>query len=128
MVKNLPANAGDIRDVGLIPGSWRSPGGGHGNPFHYSWLENPHGQRNQAGYIVHRVTKSQILLKRLSTHTHGFVGEKYCLIPPTTGILNPRNSYDLKNLPYSCVGCLLFYIVYWSVIHFILFKLRFSLA
>ena len=41
VVKNLPANAGDIRDVGLIPGSGRSPGGGHGNPFQYSCLENP---------------------------------------------------------------------------------------
>ena len=39
VVKNLPANAGDIRDVGLIPGSGRSPGGRPGNPFQYSWLE-----------------------------------------------------------------------------------------
>ena len=38
MVKNLPANA---RDEGLIPGSGRSPGGGHGNPLQYSGLENP---------------------------------------------------------------------------------------
>ena len=41
MVKNLPASAGDVRDVGLIPGSGRSPGGGHGNPLQYSCLENP---------------------------------------------------------------------------------------
>ena len=41
VVKNLPANAGDIRDIGLIPGLRRSPGGGHGNPFQYSCLENP---------------------------------------------------------------------------------------
>ena len=41
MVKNLPVDAGDIRDVGLIPGSGRSPGGGHGNPLQYSCLENP---------------------------------------------------------------------------------------
>ena len=39
--KNLPVNAGDIREVGLIPGSGRSPGGGHGNPLQYSCLENP---------------------------------------------------------------------------------------
>ena len=39
--KNPPANAGDIRDVGSIPGSGRSPGGGHGNPLQYSCLENP---------------------------------------------------------------------------------------
>ena len=39
VVKNLPANA-DVRDMGLIPGSGRSPVGGHGNPLHYSCLEN----------------------------------------------------------------------------------------
>ena len=41
VVKNPPANAGDIRDVGSIPGSGRSPGGGHGDPLQYSCLENP---------------------------------------------------------------------------------------
>ena len=41
VVKNPPANAGDIRDVGSIPGSGRSPGGEHGNPLQYSCLENP---------------------------------------------------------------------------------------
>ena len=40
MVKTLPANAGDVRDVGSIPGSGRSPGGGHGNPLQDSCLEN----------------------------------------------------------------------------------------
>ena len=40
-VKNPPANAGDIREVGSIPGSGRSPGGEHGNPLQYSCLENP---------------------------------------------------------------------------------------
>ena len=41
VVKNLPASAGDIRDLGSIPGSGRSPGGGSGNPLQYSFLENP---------------------------------------------------------------------------------------
>ena len=41
VVRNLPANAGDVRDVGSIPGSGRSPGGGHGNPLQYPGLENP---------------------------------------------------------------------------------------
>ena len=40
MVKNLPANAGDTRDVGSTPGSERTPGGGNGNPLQYSCLEN----------------------------------------------------------------------------------------
>ena len=41
MVKNLPANAGDTRDLGSIPGSERSPGVGNGNTLQYSCLENP---------------------------------------------------------------------------------------
>ena len=41
MVKNLPGNAGDVRDEGWIPGLGKSPGGGHGNPLQYSSLENP---------------------------------------------------------------------------------------
>ena len=41
VVKNLPTNAGDARDSGLIPGLGRCPGGGHGNPLQYSCLENP---------------------------------------------------------------------------------------
>ena len=50
VVKNPPASAGDTRDMGSIPGSGRSPGGGHGNPFQDSCLENPHGQRSMVGY------------------------------------------------------------------------------
>ena len=40
LVKNPPANSGDMTDAGLIPGWGRSPGGGHGNPLQYSCLEN----------------------------------------------------------------------------------------
>ena len=40
-VTNPPASARDVGDVGLIPGSGRSPGGGHGNPLQHSYLENP---------------------------------------------------------------------------------------
>ena len=50
VVKNPPANAGDITDVGSIPESGRSPGGWHSNPLQYSCLENPHGQRSLTGY------------------------------------------------------------------------------
>ena len=50
VVKNLPTNAGDIRDAGLILGSGRSPAGGHGNSLQYSCLENPHGQKSLVGY------------------------------------------------------------------------------
>ena len=47
VVRNLPANVGD---VGLIPGSGRSPGGGNGNPLQYSCLKKSHGQRSLVGY------------------------------------------------------------------------------
>ena len=56
MVKNPPANAGDIRDTGLIPGSGRSPKGGLGNLSQYSCLENPM-DRGARQAIVHRVAK-----------------------------------------------------------------------
>ena len=49
-VKNVPANTGDIRDAGSIPGSGRSPGGGHGHSLQYPWLDNSHGQRSLEGY------------------------------------------------------------------------------
>ena len=49
VVKKPPANAGDIKDVSLIPGLGRSSGGGHGNPLQYSCLENSQGQRNLVG-------------------------------------------------------------------------------
>ena len=50
VLKNPPANAGDVRVVGSIPRSERSPGGEHGNPLQYSCLENPRGKRSLAGY------------------------------------------------------------------------------
>ena len=56
VVKNLPANAGDIRDMGSIPGLGRSPGGANGNPLQCSSLENTHGQRSLGKSIgLHRV-------------------------------------------------------------------------
>ena len=58
VVKNLPANSGDVRDKDLIPGSGRPPGGWHGNPLQYSCLENPM-DRETSWAIVHRVAKSQ---------------------------------------------------------------------
>ena len=66
-VKNLPANVGDGTDAGLIPGLGRFPRDGHGNPLHCSCLENPM-DRGAWWATVHRVTKSQTLLKLLSTH------------------------------------------------------------
>ena len=64
MVKNLPANAGDLRDMGSIPWSGRSPGGGHGDPLQYYCLETPVDTRVW-GATVHRVAKTQTQLKQL---------------------------------------------------------------
>ena len=57
VVKNLPANSGDIGDAGSIPGSGRSPRGGHGNPLQYSCLKNPMDRGAQQA-TDHRVAKS----------------------------------------------------------------------
>ena len=78
MVKNLPANAGDVRDVGLIPGLGRSLGGGHGNPLQYSCLENPMDRRAWLA-TVNSVAKSRT---RLSDFTHMHPGGS---VPKTPG-------------------------------------------
>ena len=67
VVKNLPANAGDVRYVSSSPGWGRSPGGGNGNPFQCSCLENP---MDRGAWWVHRVPKSQTRLNLRSTHAH----------------------------------------------------------
>ena len=62
------ANAGELKDVSSIPGSGRSPGGGHGNPLQYSYVKNPM-DRGVWPATVHRVAKSRTQLKQLSTYT-----------------------------------------------------------
>ena len=61
VVKNLPANVGDAGDIGLIPGSGRSPGGGNGNPLQYSCLENSM-DRGAWQATVNGATKNQTQL------------------------------------------------------------------
>ena len=63
VVKNLPASAGDVRDMGSIPGSGRNAGEGNGSPLQYSCLENP---MDRGAW--HRIAKSRTRLKRLNTH------------------------------------------------------------
>ena len=94
VVKNPPANAGDVRDMGLIPGLRRSPGGGHGNPLQYSCLENPM-DRGAWQVLAHRVAKSRTRLKRLSTHTQRnlyLVIIFYCQSPPRHPAPTPKPS------------------------------------
>ena len=67
LVENLPANTGVVRDTGSIPGSERSPGGGHGNLLQYSCLENlMDGGAWRA--TNHEVAQSRTRLEELSTH------------------------------------------------------------
>ena len=72
VVKNSPANAGDIRDTGLIPGLGRSPRGGFSNPLQFSCLENP---TNRGAWLatVHGVAKSWTQLKWLSMQKSSWV-------------------------------------------------------
>ena len=67
VVKKLPANAGELRDKGLIPGSGRSLGGGHGNPLQYYCLEN---SMNRGAWwaTVHGVAKGRSRLKQFNAH------------------------------------------------------------
>ena len=65
VVKNLPTNAGDTRELGLIAGSGRSPGVGNGNPLQYSCLENPT-DRGTWWAKAHEVAKSQTQLSTLA--------------------------------------------------------------
>ena len=60
-------SARDVEDLGSIPGSGRSPGGGHGNPLQYSYMEHPHGQRGLMGYGPWGCKESD-MTERLSTH------------------------------------------------------------
>ena len=69
VIKNPPANAGDIKDAGSIPGKGRAPGRGHSNPLQYSCLKNSmDGGMWRA--TVHRVAKSQTQLKQISMAWH----------------------------------------------------------
>ena len=73
VVKNLPSNAGDLRDTGLIPGSGRSPGEGHGDPLQDSCLENPMDRHSLAGYSpLGRKESDTTEVMRLSMHARTY--------------------------------------------------------
>ena len=90
VVKNPSANAGDIPAMGSIPGSRRSPGGGHGNPLQYFCLENPM-NRGAWRAIVHGASKNGTQVKQPSTqhvaHATRSLNDGLCL-------------YNMNNLKY----------------------------
>ena len=75
LVKNLPANAGDIRDTGSVPGLGRSPGRRHGNPLQYSCLENPM-DRGAWKAAVHGVAEGWTRLSNFTFTFHFHALEK----------------------------------------------------
>ena len=83
VVKNPPANAGDIRDVGLIPGSGRSPGEGNGNPLQYSCLRIP--WTEEPGGLLFMGWHSRTRLSNLA-HTQ----QKSTAFPPHTFLAHPN--------------------------------------
>ena len=102
VVRKPPANAGDMRDAGSVPGSGRSPGGGRGNPPQYRSGES-HGQRSLEGYGPTR-------LKRLSMHAHAIKiytffhrtrinNLKICMEPPQK-TSNSQSNLGKKNAPW----------------------------
>ena len=99
VVKNMLANAGDIRDTGLIPGSRRSPGGGNGNPLWCSCLENPT-DRGAWQATVHRVAKNQIWLKQLSVSTYEFTGG-YDSVHSTSNLFTHHFFYLQKKMTHG---------------------------
>ena len=100
VVKNPPANAGDVRDLGLIPQSGRSPGGGHGNPGQYSCLENLM-NREAWWAAIHRVAKRWTRLKWISMPAYmlicakNFTRDIWCTACSETGWYQGADGEDL---------------------------------
>ena len=97
VVKNQPANAGDVRDTGSISVSGRSHGGGHGDSLQYSCLEN-HMDRGAWQAVAHRVSQSQTRLKHFSTHAYMHTGLEWGKGGKRTLLNHWVNSDLLKSL------------------------------
>ena len=91
-VTNVPANAGDVRDVDLIPGLGWSSGKGHSNPLQYSYLENPI-DRGAWQATVRGVLKSQTELRQLIKHANKHVFKKICISLSLLLINNMHSSF-----------------------------------
>ena len=134
VVKNLPTNAGDMRDTDLVLGLGRSPGGGHGNPFQYSCLENPGGQSSLEGYTVHKVSKSQTQLKWCrNSSSSNFITIDWIIHPfswhlsyLSYTIFCAYVGASLCLLPLSCLLLLGRYNTVWFLMHSWLFRVCFN--
>ena len=106
VVKNLPANAGNIRDVGFIPRSGRYSGSGHINLLQHSCLENPM-ERGAWGVTVHRASRNQTWLNRLSAlacMSNNIVYHFYYYLKSMSEFLIISNTrYWIKFLLFPCV-------------------------
>ena len=91
MVKNPPANAGNARDAGLIPGSGRFPGVGNGNLFEYSYLVNPM-DRGAWQATVHGVTKSQTGQSNRAMHCTAL---RFSDTPEVTNLIKMKPGFKL---------------------------------
>ena len=91
MVENPPASAGDLGDVGLIPGLGRCPGGGNGNQLQYSCLESSM-DRGAWKATAHGIAQSWTRLKRLSLQV--------CATPDVCGFLKKKKKLQ-KILPFN---------------------------
>ena len=102
VVKNPPANAGDVRDMGSIPGPGRPPGEGNGNPLQHSCLENPT-DRGAWRATVHEAPKSQTRLKQLSAHAHA-LGIEHRFMPSESNLCSlERSAYFLFLSIYTII-------------------------
>ena len=107
--KESSCNAGDTKDMGLISGSRRFPGGGHGNAHQYSCLENPM-ERGAWWAMLHGVAKSQTQLKWMSiyTHTHTLtrVSHIFSIYNPLVGLTVSSPTLFLYTVPGKPLGVL----------------------
>ena len=101
MVKNPPANAGDVRDMGLIPGLGRSPREGYGNPLQYSCLENP--KKSLVGYRPwgHKESDTTEATEHTHTHTHAKHFYECVHVCVCTGVYFPPERYIYPKEEYK---------------------------
>ena len=104
VVKNTPANAGDLRDLDSVRGLGRSPWGGHGNPFQYSCLENPM-DRGAWQAMVHGAAKSWAWLNWLSMH---------CCLANITKNWNVYQEY-ISFYAFNLLSTVIYTEMYWYV-------------